>query len=444
MYPSYLLLLALSLWGGFSVIGSASAENNRHAYVFLDPTQLQTVKQQLKQQVATPQTRLAYRQLLSEANKVLQAPNPSVTQKLSIPPSGSRHDYMSLSAYWWPDPEKEDGLPWIRRDGQVNPASKNEQSDGVRLAAFTEHVQALTLAWYFSDKPEYANKAISMIRTWFIEPATRMNPNLNYAQGIPGIDAGRGAGVLDGRYFSTRIVDSLVMLRQSPKWTAQDEQKMHQWMNEYLSWLQTSRNGKKEATAKNNHGSWYAVQVAGIAWYLKQPALVKAMVELQRQKLDHQLAADGSQPEELARTRSFHYSYFNLQAVTSMAILADKVGENLWKYRTAKGSGLIAMLDFMAPYLDENKLWPHKTLDLQSSRLIPLMLQADAALAQPRYQQQIIRAGYASLLTGAEDSDAGKSARNVSVETRRNIWLLSPPTRKQLADIGILGNETLR
>ncbi|WP_317177973.1 alginate lyase family protein [Pectobacterium sp. HCp5_1] len=430
--------MRLRYWSGLLValccvasVARADAEPKASSpdnpYAFLQQSQLSAVKQRLQQKTEKPQTRMAYEQLLSEADRALKINNPSVTEKKSTPPSGSKHDYLSLSAYWWPDPDKADGLPWIRRDGQVNPASKDEETDGVRLAKFTAQTQGLTLAWYFSGKQAYADKAMSMLRTWFIDPATRMNPNLDFAQGVPGIAPGRGSGVLDGRYFSTRIVDSLIMLRHAPGWTAQDEQQMQTWMSDYLHWLQTSKLGKKESTAQNNHGSWYTVQIAGIAWYLGKIDVVKSMAQLQREKLDHQLQPDGAQPEELARTRSFHYSYFNLQAITDMAMLASRVGENIWQYHTPKGSSVIKALDFMAPYLDENKAWPRKTMDRQSSRLIPLLLQADRGLKAPRYQAQIRQAGFAELLTG-EAGARDKEQSHISVETRRALWLLNPVT----------------
>ncbi|WP_227729373.1 alginate lyase family protein [Yersinia proxima] len=378
------------------------AEAAQSEYAFLSLSALQhnqravaqnNEKGQEQSPVATQQ---AYRQLLQQADKILKQPNPSVMDKTRVPPSGSKHDYLSLSAYWWPDSQKSDGLPWIRKDGQINPASKNEDSDAVRLADFTAKVQALTLAWYFSGEQKYADKAISLIRTWFIDPDTRMNPNLDFAQGVPGIAAGRGTGVLDGRYFATRIVDSLIMLQQNTNWTVQDEKQIQHWMTEYLQWLRYSAAGKKEAAAQNNHGNWYAVQVAGIAWYLQQPAVVVEMAELLKTKLNTQIAADGSQPLELARTRSFHYSYFSLQAAILMAQLADKVHVDLWHYRTPNGSGLIKALDFMAPYSNEQNKWPYHSLDHIGVRLVPLMVQADKALGENRYQQWIQQADFSA------------------------------------------------
>ncbi|CNH84986.1 poly(beta-D-mannuronate) lyase [Yersinia massiliensis] len=399
---------------------TTSAVAAQTEYAFLSAHELQQNQREIAQKQASKETLLAYQQLLRQADKALTLPDLSVTDKTMVPPSGSKHDYLSLSAYWWPDSEKSDGLPWIRKDGLINPASKNGDSDGVRLADFTAQVQALTLAWYFSGEQLYADKAISLLRTWFMAPKTRMNPNLDFAQGVPGIAAGRGTGILDGRYFATRIVDSLIMLRQNQHWTAQDENQMHQWMTQYLAWLQQSPAGKKEAAAPNNHGNWYGVQVAGIAWYLQQPKVVAEMAELLKSKLDTQLAADGSQPLELARTRSFHYSYFSLQAAVLMAQLADKVHVDLWRYKTPQGSSLTKALDFMAPYSDEQKKWPYRSLDQIGVRLVPLLLQADKGLGENRYQQWVQQADF-SFTDGKQEA----KRKGAVVEALRDTTLLA-------------------
>ncbi|MEJ5076433.1 alginate lyase family protein [Erwinia sp. MYb535] len=116
---------------------------------------------------------------------------------------------------------------------------QDEQQMQQWMSDYLHWLQTLTLAWYFSGDERYADRAIALIRHWFLDPATRMNPNLNWAQSVPGKAEGRRSGVLDGRYFATRIVDSLLMLRTAPGWRPQDEQQMQQWMSDYLHWLQT-------------------------------------------------------------------------------------------------------------------------------------------------------------------------------------------------------------
>ncbi|MCW1875798.1 alginate lyase family protein [Erwinia sp. INIA-01] len=389
-------------------------------YAFLNDSDLVLNRQRLLQQQAPEPTLTAWQALHRAADKALKQPLLSVTDKGMTPPSGSKHDYLSLSAYWWPDGNKPDGLPWVKRDGHVNPASKNEQSDGVRLATFTASVQTLTLAWYFSGDQRYADKAIALIRHWFINPATRMNPNLEYAQGVPGIADGRHTGVLDGRYFATRIVDSLIMLRQAPGWQEEDEQQIQRWMKDYLQWLLTSREGRGEAAAKNNHGSWYSAQVAGIAWYVQRPDVIRQMFKQAQRRMAGQLTADGRQPLELARTRSFHYSWFNLQALTALATVVAKNGSgDLWRYRTPQGSGLLNALDFMAPWSDGAKHWPYPSLDHIGVRLIPLLVQADNQLQSQRYRQQIERADWTLPAAGA--------ARGATLDALRASWLLAVP-----------------
>ncbi len=415
------LLLAL-ITGSAGVLAAEPA--------FLNPAQMAVVRQQLRDHNAAPQTTDAYQHLLAAADSALKKPELSVTDKGMTPPGGSEHDYLSLSAYWWPDDSKPDGLPWIRKDGHVNPASKNDQSDGVRLADFTARVQNLTLAWYFSGEQKYADKAASLLRTWFITPQTRMNPNLNYAQGVPGISPGRNAGVLDGRYFSTRIVDSLVLLGGNPAWTDNDEQQMRAWMQDYLTWLQGSKIAKKEGRTENNHGNWYVTQVSGIAWYLGDKAVIGDMAKLMKSKLDVQLKPDGTQPAELARTRSFHYSYFNLQAISMMAVLAQKNGIDLWHYRTLQGGSVLKSLDFMARFTDPALPWPYKSLDQIRVRPVPLLSWADNATGEKRYEQQIRSATF-TLPRAVKPASGGYHedvTRGAVMEAERETWLLSLPS----------------
>ncbi|MGK3113550.1 alginate lyase family protein [Candidatus Pantoea formicae] len=408
------------------LILAASCQAQSRSLAFLSLEDMQLTRTALQQHSAAPQTEQAWLELKREADRALEQPDATVMRKWMLPPSGSRHDYLSLSAYWWPDASKADGLPWIRHDGKVNPASKNDQSDGVRLAHFTADVQVLALAWYFSGNNAYASKALSMVRSWFIDPQTRMNPNLNYAQGVPGRAEGRHVGVLDGRYFATRVVDSLTLLKSSSVWRADDEAALHKWFSEYLDWLLHSKLALGEHDAPNNHGSWYTTQVAGIAWYLNKPEVVAQMAILARQKIDVQIRADGTQPQELARTRSFHYSYFNLQALTGTAQLAQRSGAgDLWHYRRQGGS-LLNALDTLAPYSNDVTPWPWKNRDRISVRLIPLLSLADNSLKSSHYQRWIDAANW-SLPAVSDDSYEADIARGAVIQAERETWLLSLP-----------------
>jgi hypothetical protein len=277
-------------------------------------------------------------------------------QKQTVPPSGDKHDYLSMAPYWWPDSTKPNGLPYIRRDGQMNPQTRIDH-DGLRFGAMTNFVEALALAYWLDGDERYAARVTLLVRTWFIDPATRMNPNLNFAQAILGVTQGRGIGILDLRAFP-HLLDALRLIEASPSWTKTDRIAFNEWCRAYLKWLLESANGKDEHSQSNNHGTLYDMQAASIAIFLGDSAVARdLLVNSAKQRVDSQIAGDGSQPLELERTRPIHYSLFNLDAFTSLAELGRHAGFDLWHYRGAKGGDVIKALRFIAPYADTTHKW---------------------------------------------------------------------------------------
>ncbi|MEO7983422.1 MAG: alginate lyase family protein, partial [Bacteroidota bacterium] len=197
----------------------------------------------------------AYKQLIKDANEALQFGPVSVMEKKNDPPSGDIHDYMSLAPYFWPDPAKPNGLPYIRKDGETNPEVK-DYKDKEYLPKLCSELQVLGLAYYFSDDKIYAEHAAKLVRVWFLDPATRMNPNLNFGQAIKGVTTGRGAGMIDVRHF-VKLVDAIGLLQGSKYWSDADKAGMKKWFTDFLGWMQTSKIGIDEMNAGNNHGAWY-------------------------------------------------------------------------------------------------------------------------------------------------------------------------------------------
>lgn len=311
-------------------------------------------------------------QLRKDADAALKIKPPSVLDKPSIAASGDKRDYFSYGPYWWPDPTKPDGLPYIRRDGELNPASK-KGTDDAAFDLVVDSVQTLGLAYFFTAHEPYAIQAARIARTWFLDPVTGMKPNLDHAQAIPGITKGRGIGIIESRDLG-RVADALALLGDSTAWTAADRTAFTTWLEHYLHWLLTSANGIDEQDELNNHGTWYDVQAAHLALVLgKKEEARKILTTGLTFRLAAQIEPDGKQPRELLRTKSLDYSLFNLEALLLCAQLGGEIGVDWWNHTTTDGRSLQAALVYLAPYIDPEKTWPKKDLgDVDRTRLLPL------------------------------------------------------------------------
>jgi hypothetical protein len=330
----------------------------------------------------------AFGKLDADAAKSLRAPIRNVTQKALVPPSGDKRDYVSFGPYWWPNPENPDGLPYIRRDGEVNPDSRDERSDSGRMGAMASNAETLALSWAVTRNAEHARRAALVLRTWFLDPETRMNPNLNYGQSIPGVCEGRGIGIIDSTSLIV-VPDAVIQLRGAPGWSEADERGMREWFGEYLDWLLTSKHGKDEDRAENNHGSWYDVQCVVFARFAGRDEVAsKILAAAPARRLASQIAPDGKQPHELARTKSWNYSVMNLRALTLLARLAETGGPDLWNYSTPDGRGIRAATTYLARFADTDVEWPHKNISkINRSAVKPVVLEASSRFPDGTFPQ---------------------------------------------------------
>lgn len=295
-------------------------------------------------------------ELKSKADNCLSKGPYSVTYKKNIPPSGDKHDYMSVGPYWWPDSSKIDGMPYIRRDGQVNP-ERYTIKDAQYHGALCEDIFTLGLAWYFTNDAKYAAHATKLLKIWFLDPATKMNPNLNFGQAIPGIVNGRGIGIIDTHNL-VKLIDGIQLLANSKSLTNSDYSQIQSWYKEFLNWMLTSTIGLDEADEFNNHGTWYDVQTVSMALFTEQSTLAKQiLLEQSTKRIESQLNIDGSQPHELARTLSWNYSVMNLKGFFELAHLGENVGVDLWHYVSPSGKTLKTAYQWMIPFAEEKNEW---------------------------------------------------------------------------------------
>jgi hypothetical protein len=303
----------------------------------------------------------AWKALEREADKALRMEPVSVIDKEILPPSGDKQDYISQGPYWWPDPDTPDGLPYIRRDGRRNPEI-DKHTDRRNMGRVVSASETLALAWFLSGDEKYARKAAELLRTWYITPGMRMNPHLKYGQGIPGRTEGRGIGIIETRSL-VRVVDAAGLLVSSSAWTDEDHEALQKWFGEYLDWLLTSRHGRDEARTKNNHATYYDVQVASFALFVGKEELArKVLREARQQRIATQIEPDGRQPHELTRTRSWGYSTMNLRGMLELARLGEHVGVDLWNFTTEDGRGIRAAVEWLVPFAAGEAEWTHEEL----------------------------------------------------------------------------------
>lgn len=307
--------------------------------------------------------------VLKKADALLSAQPKSVMDKAFTPPSGSKHDYMSLAPYFWPDPSKPEGKPYIRKDGERNPEIK-KITDAVNLSELNTKCKFLSLAWYFTGKQQYAAKATELLDTWFINPDTRMNPNLNYGQAILGVNDGRGIGIIESRWLA-ELGDWMGLLEGSKAFQQQQADDIKDWYKQYLNWMLNSKNGKDEHRSKNNHGTIYDAQVAAYALFTGNKELASKILTGSLERITVQIEPDGRQPLELQRTRAYSYSTMNLtDGWFNLALLGEHAGVDIWNYKTADGRSIRKALDWLIPYaLDEKpkdlkQIIPYEQTDL--------------------------------------------------------------------------------
>ncbi len=288
----------------------------------------------------------------------------SVRDKPRPAVGGDAGDYLSIGPYWWPDPAKLDGLPYVRRDGEVNPERNGDRFDATRASRMSGDVTLLTLAAHHLGERRYADHAARLVRAWFIDPATRMNPNLDYAQAVPGRSPGRAEGIIDAARL-THVVEAIGLLRAGGALTADDDLALRKWFGGLARWMAVSENGKAERAAKNNHGIYYDMLLAHFALYAGMDSVAQRVVaDFPARRIVPQMDAQGRLPLELARTRGWHYSVFALDAAMRLAMLGECVGLDLWRWQGADGRSLRLALTTLDQFRKAPDKWVAKDQDL--------------------------------------------------------------------------------
>lgn len=339
--------------------------------------------------------------LKKRADRAMEVGPFSVMQKNMTPPSGDKHDYLSQGPYWWPNPDTPDGLPYVRHDGVVNPEYYN--FDSRTLGQMANAVFTLSVAWFYTGHEPYAEKSLELLRTWFLDPGTRMNPNLEFGQAIPGRTEGRGIGIIETGNL-VKVVNGIGMLKGAEAMKEDDLPGLKDWFNEYTHWLISSKNGWDERMYFNNHGTSYDSQVATFAIFTGQDSVAKMILDsVGIKRISLQIEPDGSQPFELRRTKAMSYSIKNLRHLIENAILAEHFGMDLWNYESDIGGSIGLAVKYLIPYYTEGKEFAYEQIggieDHAGAFYKLLLLVAD------KYDEEIIREALDVIPAAPEDHD---------------------------------------
>lgn len=301
--------------------------------------------------------------IIRAAEAAMTGPGFSVTDKLRIPPGATAHDYASIGPYWWPDPKKPDGLPYYRRDGDANPERDGPEFDKARTTQLSGSLRSLAIAYFITEERRYAERGAELVRRWFLDPATRMNPNLDFAQGIPGKVNGRGEGIIEASHFS-RVIEAVGVMQPAGAMTDDEHAALRQWYAEFARWMATSDNGIFEMQKSNNHGVFYDYYLSHFSLYAGMDGVAQSVVDaFPAYRIGVQMDRQGRFIEELERTRSWHYAHYVIEGANRLATVAECVDRDLWNYRLPDGRGLADAHEFLARYRGKETKWPFPDRD---------------------------------------------------------------------------------
>jgi hypothetical protein len=347
-FPLFLLGLVVcgSSHGRAATTTAQSIDASAPAICFWSPDAAMLLRQRAL--AHDPAVAEAVETLVKRANSAMKLGPFSVVDKQLLPPSGDKHDYSTLGRYYWPNPKTPNGMPWIRQDGKTNPDYFNGKiGDSERFVHLVDSVVVLSRAYYLTGQEKFAERAALLLRTWFIDPATKMNPNAKYGGRFPGTWDGVCYGIHGTRELMD-IADAIGLLRDSAAWKPADQSAMTDWFGQYLTWLTTSDLGKEEGSQKNNHGIAWDCLVIRLAIFTGQRDLARRILdEAPAKRIATQIQPDGKMPLELARAEPWDYTRYALEFLFKLSVLGDRENVDLWHYRSSDGRSIRVAFDYL-------------------------------------------------------------------------------------------------
>lgn len=353
---------------------------------FWDGEELVKIRERLQKD--DPVLQPAFERLIQEADQKLLMKPFSVTHKKN--PPYSAHDYTSLAPYFWPNAWT--GKPYWLRDGRINPEAETDQYDRTRYLELLRALQKLSLAYYFTGEDKYAERVFELIRVWFLDESTRMNPHFKHAQIIPGLTGGFSLGIIRGTEL-VQMLDALALCQPHEHWTQKDDAALKDWFRQYFKWVRGSLFGKIEYRMHNNHGTWYDAHTSSVALFLNdEKAAREILLKSTDMRIEKQIHSDGTQPAEMNRSRSWYYPIYNLRGLFAIASQSERVGINMWGFIGNDGQSLKSALDYLIPFATQKEDWNREQVYEESewvADMVPLLCMAAKKYQDEKYLKVI-------------------------------------------------------
>lgn len=301
-----------------------------------------------------PNTKL-YKSIVKQADDICKASPVFVTDKKKSY-SGNKHNFESLSIYLWPDPKNPNG-PYITKDGQINPEYK--EYDLPKLDKLTTYSRYLSVAFYLTGDIKYYQAFCRQLDTWFIDKQTKMIPNFEYSQFIPGRNNGKGcsAGIIDAYNFND-VIEAIRLTNTIQDIGSKRTKSMKKWFKSFASWMQNSDIGKGERNMTNNHGTAYDITLYNMCAFSGETKVCdKVLASFTTLRIDPQISDDGKQPMELKRTKAFHYSIYNLTHIIDFAILLHNEGKAFTGTKKVEEA-----LKYLSQYIGQQSTFPYQEI----------------------------------------------------------------------------------
>jgi hypothetical protein len=341
----------------FTIISDVKKSHAVHPNMYINSDEIAAIKSKIS--AGEQPWKNAFDTMLADANKALSQSSYSVTFQGS-----ASNTFYSESPYcgWTAVDGGRDC-----RDGQINPqADRGDYEAAIKLSWAMRN---LALAYAFTNDPKYAEKALTLIRTWTIDPDTYMKP---------GRKSGSGAIIellitIPGLYYGADLIWNY------PAWDAAEKSAFLGWVSTYTNYV------SRMNLYKNNFSNWQSVLVASGGALLGDKRLMNRAFDLYKFLVPLQIDVNGYMIKESSRTKGLSYSLFAINAMIQTAEIAKHQGIDLYNYKLGDGRGLELALDRYVQFSKDPSTWNYQQIRVVTSEDIAPYELAYSYFHKPAY-----------------------------------------------------------